>query len=71
VFVDDRVVVEVHGDWSSALPGHVVVDGVVPPPVERLVVPRSQELVVKPQTEAGTAQSKGPDLGVLAMNPIS
>ncbi len=50
------------------MPGDVVVDGVVPPRVEHLVVVGAEQVVVEPQTEAGAAQSIGPDLGVLAMD---
>ena len=68
VFVDHRVVVEVHGHGPSLLPSDVVADGVVPPGFEYGVVVSAQERVVQPQTEAGPTQSIGPDLGVLAVD---
>ena len=50
VLVDNRVVVEVHGDWPIVLPGDVVIGGVLPPLVEGAVVISSVEPVVQPQT---------------------
>ena len=68
VRIDHGVEVEVDGSRGTVgRPADVVVAGVLPPGVERGVVVGAQQLVGKPQTEAGAAQSKRPDLGVLAV----
>ena len=49
----------------------VVLAGVLPPRFERLaVVVGAVAVVVEPQTEARSGQSKRPDLGVLSMTAV-
>ena len=68
MLIDHRVKVQVDGSRGTVgRPADVVVTGVLPPPVERGVVVGAKQLVGKPQTEAGAAQSERPDLGVFAV----
>ena len=64
---EDWVVVE--GDAFGALSVEVEirVSGVPPPLIERLEVRAPVQQIVEPQTEARSAQSVRPDLGVLAV----
>jgi hypothetical protein len=67
VLVDYGVIVEVEPSRSFRIPADVVRCCVVPPSIKGAVMVRVEDLVVEPQTEARTAQSIGPDLGVLAV----
>ena len=69
MFVDRRVVVEIEADRIFGLPRDVVLGRVRPPFVEGTMVASAFDLVVEPQTEAGAAQSIGPDFGVLTVAP--
>ena len=69
VHIEFRVEVE-RRHLRSSVTGQIeiVLTGVVPPRFEGLLVEiRCVPVVVEPQTEAGSSQSKWPDLGVLSM----
>ena len=67
MFVHNWVVVQVHGNGFIPIPSDVILRGVFPPVIKRRVKISIKKLVVKPQTETGSRQSIGPNLGVLAM----
>ena len=67
MLVYDRIVIEIESDRFGVVPGDVVFCGIFPPRIERAVVVSVENLVVEPQTEACTAESVGPDLGVFAV----
>jgi hypothetical protein len=71
MYIELRVVVQRrHRRRHVAGQIEVVLAGIAPPRGERpLVVVGAVSVVVKPQTEAGSGQSKRPDLGVLSMTP--
>ncbi len=69
VHIEQGVVVQ--GGRGGSLVGikfEIVLSGVLPPRLKRLLVEVGAEpVVVKPQTEASASQSKWPDFGVLSM----
>lgn len=69
VHIEHGVVVQ--GGRGRSLVGskfEIVLSGVLPPRLKRLLVEvGAVSVVVKPQTEASSSQSKWPDFGVLSM----
>ena len=67
--IKDRVVIQRGRRGNDVgIEIEIVLSGVLPPRSKRLVVVVSAvSVVVKPQTEASSSQSKWPDLGVLSM----
>ena len=67
MFINNWIVIQVEGDRFIVIPGDVVFLGVIPPVIERTMVPGFKYLVIQSQTETGTGQSIRPNLGVFAM----
>ena len=67
MFIDDGVIVKVHGDRLVSVPSYVVVCRVPPPVIKSTMVVCVEKLIVKSQTETGAGQSVRPNFCVFTM----